>query len=134
MLFIGDWLTSISLAAATVGVETLRPTAAPEFSFWPQLIKILMILSAMVGVLLLGLSLWKRFSPGCQRHPALIKVLATHYLTPKQALILVAVGEETFLLASSPNNLNFIPLAQGKAETTWESLPAAQAMQELRKT
>ena len=85
-----------------------------------------MILSAMVGILLLGLSLWKRFAPSYQRQPALIKVLATHYLTPKQALILVAVGEETFLLASTPNNLNFIPLAQGKAETTCESLPAVQ--------
>jgi flagellar biogenesis protein FliO len=126
MLFIGDWLTTISLAAATDGPETLRQVAAPEFSFWPELIKILMILSAMVGVLLLGLSLWKRFAPSYQRHPALIKVLATHYLTPKQALILVTVGEETFLLASTPNNLNFIPLAQGKAETTCKSLPAVQ--------
>ena len=133
MLFIGDWLTSISLAATTVGVETLRPAAAAEFSFWPQLIKILMILSAMVGVLLLGLSLWKRFSPGYQRHPALIKVLATHYLTPKQALILVAVGEETFLLASSPNNLNFMPLAQGKAGDDLGIFAGCPVITELRK-
>ena len=31
MLFIGDWLTTISLAAATDGAETLRQVAARSF-------------------------------------------------------------------------------------------------------
>jgi flagellar biogenesis protein FliO len=127
MFSIGNWLTTISVAAATEGIETLKPmAAAPDFAFWPSLINILTVLCAMVGVMLLCLSLWKRFAPRSQRHPALIKVLATHYLTPKQALILVSVGEETFLLASSPNNLNVTPMARGIAGEAVASTPAAQ--------
>jgi flagellar biogenesis protein FliO len=127
MFSVGNWLTTISLAAATEGIETLKPVAAaPDFPFWPSLIKILTVLCAMVGVMLLCLSLWKRFAPRYQRQPALIKVLTTHYLNPKQALILVAVGEETFLLASSPNNLHVTPLAKGITGQAGAPLPAAE--------
>jgi flagellar biogenesis protein FliO len=112
MLWFGNWLTDIFLTVATEGPATLTPLTAPDFPFWQHLVKIITILSAMVGVLLLALSLWKRLAPKYQRHPALIQVLATHFLAPKQALILVAIGEETFLLASSASNLNVIPLAQ----------------------
>jgi flagellar biogenesis protein FliO len=110
----GSWITDIFLTVATETPATLTPLAVPDFPFWQHLIKIIIILSAMVGILLLALSLWKRLAPKYQRHPALVQVLATHYLAPKQALILVAVGEETFLLASSASNLNVIPLAQEK--------------------
>jgi flagellar biogenesis protein FliO len=123
MLWFGNWLTNIFLSVATEAPATLAPLTAPDFPFWPHLVKIISILGAMVGVLLLGLSLWKRLAPKYQRHPALIQVLATHYLAPKQALILVAVGEETFLLASSASNLNVIPLAQEKPK----SVPVAAA-------
>jgi len=122
MLWFGNWLTYFSLAVSTEGPSTLQPLTAPDFPFWPYLIKILTILSAMVGVLLLALSVWKRLAPKYQRHPALIQVLATHYLAPKQALILVAVEEKTFLLASSASNLNVIPLSQGKAGVVAEPL------------
>jgi len=122
MLWFGNWLTYFSLAVATEGPSTLQPLTAPDFPFWPYLIKILTILSAMVGVLLLALSVWKRLAPKYQRHPALIQVLATHYLAPKQALILVAVEGKTFLLASSASNLNVIPLSQGKAGVVPEPL------------
>jgi flagellar biogenesis protein FliO len=113
----GNWLADIVLTVATGGTESLQSLTAPEFPFWQHLIKILVILSAMVGVLLLVLALWKRWAPKYQRHPALIQVLATHHLAPKQALILVAVGQETFLLASSASNLSVIPLEERK---TWE--------------
>jgi len=101
----------------------LGPMAAPDFPFWHYLVKILAILSAMVGVLLLALFLWKRVVHRYQRHPALIQVLATHYLAPKQALILVAIGEETFLLASSAGSLSVIPLAAGKTGMAPDVLP-----------
>lgn len=114
MFWFGHWLANISLAVATEGAASLQPLTAPDFPFWQYLLKILIILSAMVGVLLLVLALWKRLAPKYQRHPALIRVLATHYLAPKQALILVAVGQETFLLASSASNLSVIPLEEGK--------------------
>jgi flagellar biogenesis protein FliO len=114
MLRFGSWITDIFLTVATETPATLTPLAVPDFPFWQHLIKIITILSAMAGVLLLALSLWKRLAPKYQRHPALIQVLATHYLAPKQALILVAVGDQTFLLASSASNLNVIPLAPEK--------------------
>jgi flagellar biogenesis protein FliO len=123
MLWFGNWLTYISLVASTEGPAPLKSLTAPDFPFWHYSIKILTVLSAMVGVLLLTLALWKRLAPKYQRHPALIRVLATHYLAPKQALILVTVGQETFLLASSASNLNVIPLARGKTEVVPESLP-----------
>jgi flagellar biogenesis protein FliO len=127
MLSFGNWLTNISLAVSTEGPAPLKSLTAPEFPFWHYSIKILTVLSAMVGVLLLALALWKRLAPKYQRHPALIRVLATHYLAPKQALILVAVGQETFLLASSASNLNVIPLAREETGVVPEPLPPPQS-------
>jgi flagellar biogenesis protein FliO len=127
MLWFGNWLAGISLAVATEGNTPLQSLTAPDFPFWHYLLKILVILSAMVGVLLLVLALWKRLAPKYQRHPALIRVLATHYLAPKQALILVAVGQETFLLASSASNLSVIPLEEGKTLTQPEPPPPVQS-------
>jgi hypothetical protein len=126
MLWFGNWLADIFLIVATEGHVSLKPLAAPDFPFWHYLVKILAILSAMVGLLLLALALWKRLAPKYQRHPALIQVLATHYLAPKQALILVAVGQDTFLLASSASGLNVIPLEGGKAGVVSDSLPPPQ--------
>ena len=127
MLWFGNWLTSISLAVSTEGAVPLESLSAPDFPFWHYLLKILVILSAMVGVLLLVLALWKRLAPKYQRHPALIRVLATQYLAPKQALILVAVGQETFLLASSASSLSVIPLEEGKNCVVPESPPLHQS-------
>ena len=127
MFGFGNWLVDISLSVATEGNESLQSLTAPDFPFGQHLIKILVILSAMVGVLLLVLALWKRWAPKYQRHPALIRVLATHHLAPKQALILVAVGQETFLLASSASNLSVIPLEEGKTWAQPESPPPRQS-------
>jgi flagellar biogenesis protein FliO len=126
MLWLGNWLTFISLAMATEGPASPQSLAGPDFSFWHYLFKILVILSAMVGILLLLLALWKRLALKYQRHPALIRILATHYLAPKQALILVAVGQETFLLASSANNLSVIPLVKENSGVMPEPLPPPQ--------
>jgi hypothetical protein len=115
MLWFGNSLINISLAVAAEGAQALPSLAAPDFPFWHYLVKIVAVLSAMVGAMLLILSLWKRLAPKYQRHPALIRVLATHYLAPKQSLILVAVGQETFLVTSSSGNLQVMPLALEKA-------------------
>lgn len=103
---------------------TMGSVIAPDFPFWHYLVKVLAILSAMVGALLLVLSLWKRWAPRYQRHPALIRILATHYLAPKQALILVAVGREQFLVASSSGNLSVMPLTFEKLSEASSGLPA----------
>ncbi|MFZ2088255.1 MAG: flagellar biosynthetic protein FliO [Desulfobaccales bacterium] len=124
MHWLENWLIDVYSAVLPEGPAPFDSLAGPDFPFWQHFIKILTILSAMVGVMLLLLSLWKRLAPRYQRHPALIKVLATHYLAPKQSLILVAVGRETFLLASSANNLRVIPLARQETGVGLESLPA----------
>jgi flagellar biogenesis protein FliO len=126
MLWLGNWLSFMSLAVTPEGSASPSPLGVPDFPFWHYLVKILIILSAMVGLLLLGLALWKRLAVKYQRHPALIQILATHYLAPKQALILVAVGQETFLLASSANNLSVIPLVKEKSGEMPESLSPPQ--------
>jgi flagellar biogenesis protein FliO len=123
MLWLWNWLTNFTLALSSEGPAPLNSLTAPEFPFWHYSIKILTVLSAMVGVLLLALAIWKRLAPKYQRHPALIRVLATHYLAPKQALIIVAVGQQTFLLASSASNLNVIPLAREESGRVLDSLP-----------
>jgi|UniRef100_A0A7C3Z0I0 flagellar biogenesis protein FliO len=126
MLF-ANWLINISQAMAVEGSDPLKPWAGPDFPFWQYSLKVLAVLSAIVGVLFLVLALWKRLAPRYQRHPALIRVLATHYLTPKQALILVAVGQETFLLASSASNLSVIPVNKPVSERGLEPLPPPQS-------
>ena len=122
MLWFGNWLTYFSLAVATEGPSTLQPLTVPDFPFWPYLIKILTILSAMVGVLLLGLSIWKRLAPKYQRHPGSHPGFGHSLLGSQAGLDPVAVEEKTFLLASSASNLNVIPLSQGKAGVVPEPL------------
>jgi len=113
---------------------------APELAFWPQLIKVLVCLSALLGALLLALFIWKRWvdsrpGGGCP----LIKVLATRYLAPKKALLLVGVGEEKFLLASAGDHVTLITaLASREGEVPAEvERPAVagsvrQGRQEIR--
>jgi flagellar biogenesis protein FliO len=90
---------------------------AQEFPFWQHFIRVALVLSAMLGVLVLVLYLWKR--SGVLRPQGvspLIQVLATHYLAPKKALILVAVGRERLLLASAGDRLSLVaPLAPATA-------------------
>jgi flagellar biogenesis protein FliO len=129
MDYIGNWLASITLQVAAEGPVNLGTVAAPDFPFWHSLGKILAVLSGMVGLLLLVLYVWKRLAPRYQRHPALIQVLATHYLAPKQALILVAIGQEKFLLTSSTGNLNIVPLAGTELGATTESPRPSQLLE-----
>jgi flagellar biogenesis protein FliO len=111
------WLAATSQDAGGVAATGV---ATPEFPFWQHLFKIAAVLSGMLGVLVLGLYLWKRsgfLRP--QGVSPLIQVLATHYLAPKKALILVAVGKERLLLASAGDQLQLVtslsPEAQAEA-------------------
>jgi len=96
-------------AQGTAGAAEATLGAAPDFPFWTHLVRVGAILSAMLGVLVLGLYLWKRWGllrP--QGTSPLIQVLATHHLSPKKALLLVAVGKERLLLASSGEQLQLL--------------------------
>ncbi len=121
------WLGTAAQEAA--GVVATTGGGAPEFPFWQHLFRVVAVLSGMLGVLVLALYLWKRsgfLRP--QRVSPLIQVLATHYLAPKKALILVAVGKERLLLASAGDQLHLVtalsPEAQaGAAEAPCLMLP-----------
>ena len=124
MMDFGGWILGgwgwLVATAQDAGGLAATSAAAPEFPFWQHLFRVVAVLSAMLGVLLLGLYLWKRsgfLRP--QGVSPLIQVLATHYLAPKKALILVAVGKERLLLASAGDQLQLVtslsPEAQAEA-------------------
>jgi flagellar biogenesis protein FliO len=121
---LGDWGWLATAAQEAAGAAAGSSAAAPEFPFWQHLFRVLAVLSGMLGVLVLGLYLWKRsgfLKP--QGVSPLIRVLATHYLAPKKALILVAVGQERLLLASSGEQLHLVTsLAPEAAEAQAETL------------
>lgn len=108
-----EWLRLLVAGPESEGALTLPATGFP---FWQYLIKVFLILGVLLGVLMLAVYLLKRFLPPYRAQPPLIRVLATHYLAPKQALILVAVGQETFLLASSAGQLSIVPVAAAPVE------------------
>jgi len=125
------WLATAAQDAG--GVAAATAGAAPEFPFWQHLFRVAAVLSGMLGVLLLGLYLWRRSGfLSRQGVSPLIQVLATHYLAPKKALILVAVGRERLLLASAGDQLHLVtslsPEAAGaqagEAEATPLRLPS----------
>jgi flagellar biogenesis protein FliO len=113
MMNFGGWILGgwgwLLATAQDAGGLAASSAAAPEFPFWQHLIKVAAVLSAMMGVLVLALYLWKRagfLRP--KRMSPLIQVLATHYLAPKKSLILVAVGKERLLLASAGDQLQLV--------------------------
>ncbi len=101
-LAVGTFLANASL---TAGPETIPN---PVLGWWPHLLKVMATLAALLGVLILALYLWKRYGPAGAGDDSMIKVLATHYLSPKKALILIRVGEEKFLLASVADQLTML--------------------------
>ncbi len=81
---------------------------ASEMLFWHQAIKVAMVLAALLGLLMLGLYVWRRLGMAQPGKSTLIQVVATHYLAPKQALILLAVGPERLLLARCGDQLSLL--------------------------
>jgi flagellar biogenesis protein FliO len=119
------WLGTTAQEAA--GAAATGTLTAPEFPFWHHFFRVAAVLSGMLAVLILGLHLWKRSGllrpKGFSPH---IQVLATHYLAPKKALILVAVGKERLLLASAGEQLQLVTSLAPEVE------PASQEEPPLR--
>jgi flagellar biogenesis protein FliO len=121
------WLSGVleqGLAQAPRLAE-LALAPAPEVPFWQQFLKALAVLSALLGLFLLGLHLWKKTGVPAAKSP-LIQILATHYLNPKKALIMVAVDQERFLLASAADQLTLLTaLAPAAPQPTPEASASA---------
>lgn len=82
--------------------------AGVEFSFIQHLVKVLAVLSGMVGVFLVSTYLWKKFRFSQKGAQPLIQILETHYLAPKKTLHIVAVGPTRFLLGSTADHLTLL--------------------------
>lgn len=127
---LGGWSWLGIAAQEAAGMAGGGGAMAQEFPFWQHFFRVAVVLSGMLGVLVLGLYLWKRsgfLKP--QGVSPLIQVLATHYLAPKKALILVEVGKERLLLASAGDQLHLVTSlapepAVAQAEAAPVSLPS----------
>ncbi len=79
-----------------------------EIPFWQQAVKVLAVLSGLVGALLLGAHLLKKCRSARLGTPSLIRLLETRYLTPKSSLHLVAVGPARYLVGSTGERMTLL--------------------------
>ena len=79
-----------------------------EVPFWQYAVKVLAVLCGLLGVLLLGVHLLKKFRLARLGPPSRLRILETHYLTPKTSLHLVAVGPAKFLVGSAGERLTLL--------------------------
>lgn len=76
------------------------------------------MLFLVLGFMIAVLYLMKKFSTnkfGLQSS-GIIKTLATHYITPKEKIILIEVMGERLLIGSTPQNLNFLSTLKNSEE------------------
>jgi flagellar biogenesis protein FliO len=86
----------------------MQSFGAFEVPFWQHLVKVLAVLSGLVGVLLLGAHFLKKVRVARLGPRSLIHILETRYLTPKTTLHLVAVGSARFLLGSAGDRVTLL--------------------------
>lgn len=103
----GDGLLTL---AATMAGETAGLAALPDApgSLAGELLRVLGVLLGLLGLLVAGLHLLRRFRLAPASRSPYIQVLSTHYLAARQALWVVAVGRQRFLLASSPERVELL--------------------------
>lgn len=84
------------------------------------LMKILAMLAVVLGVLVLVFYLIRRLSnPGGSRgRQGLISVLTTHYLSPKEKLVLVNLAGKTLLLGVTPQSISTLHVLDESLEET----------------
>jgi flagellar biogenesis protein FliO len=94
----------------------------PEISFWQHAVKILAVLSAILGVLLLAVQFFKKYRIPRLGAPSLIRILETRYLTPKSTLHLVAVGPDRFLVGNTGEHLTLLTALPPDREAAQQDL------------
>lgn len=82
------------------------------FSFLASFLQMIAALAIVIGLILItwhfSSKLMKRLPVGQHLISKHIRLIETRYLGPKKALLLVEVGGEFLLLASSDNSLSFV--------------------------
>lgn len=83
--------------------------ATQEFSFFSSFIQMIAALSVVVGLILITRHFTAKLAGGGATRPGRhIRLVETRYLGPKKSLLLVEVGGEYFLLASTDQGINLI--------------------------
>lgn len=95
----------------------LKPEAKIEVketkNFSSYMIRIMMVLTLLVGVILLLAKVSKKIMVGKNKlgflnNSKIVEILNTTYIAPKRQLLLVKVHDQVMLLANSENGLSFI--------------------------
>ena len=102
-----------------------------EVSFWQHVVKVLAVLCGLLGALLLGVHLLKKFRLARLGTQSRLRILETHYLTPKTTLHLVAVGQARFLLGSAGERLTLLTTLPADKEEAQEGSLTGRLMRPL---
>jgi flagellar protein FliO/FliZ len=102
---------------AVIALLLILPTSAcaespasQGFSFFSSLIQMVAALSLVIGLILLTRHFAAKLGGGAAPRLASkhIRVLETRYLSPKKSLVLIEVGGEYLLLASTDDGISLI--------------------------
>jgi len=83
----------------------MSPSALPDPLAWTELLRVFGGLVAVIAVFVAALWLLKRMQPALRAASGPMRVLATLHLAPREKLLLVQVGGQQLLLASSAQGL-----------------------------
>lgn len=86
----------------------LAPLPEASGSLAGELFRVLGVLLGLIGLVLLGLQVLRRVKFPSPGGTPLIRVLGSRPLSPRQALWVVAVDRQRFLLASSPERVELL--------------------------
>ena len=94
--------------AESQAVELPEESIAPASVGVGDLVRVLFVLAAVIGVIYLLVYFLKRFSPLAENEEEQISVLATRHIKKDSSLHLVEVGNQVFLIGSGTNNVSLI--------------------------
>lgn len=83
--------------------ENLPPTVGLS-----DLVRVIVVLAAVIGVIYLLVSLLKKLSPVAELDEQRISVIATRHLKRDSSLHLIEVGTQVFLIGSGSSSVNMI--------------------------
>ncbi len=96
-------------------MNTIPPTQAGVPELWITFVKSGATLCIVLGVLIIVLFVVKRVLQHNKIHmkQGLLQILASHYIAPKEKIMLVEVLGEKILIGVTPQNINCIAKIRG---------------------
>lgn len=104
-----------------------------DSDLWVAFFRTFSMLFLVLAFLLFLFYLIRRFSvhQGRKGTGGLIRILATHHLSPKEKLVLVRVMEETILIGVTPSNISRLFVMEGTIPETEGGGPATGGFSRL---